>query len=392
MMNAAAAESSCTKSSTAGFARLPNALIDRGTLNALRPVALRVMLLMLRLADADGTCWPSQRAIASRIGTSVRSVQSAIRQLRICGLVSIERRGCSGQATLYRLHADGPAEPAPDAAPVAANDSQTRGHGRKPLRIKANTASCPGRTPLRTTHTQDSDTTLTPGGASTLAAADVCAEIGDGAQATTRHEDDSSQGDDGAARSEVARDIDVPVEGEAPSPPDRAQRLLALGIDESMACRLLSTHVPSRIDCALDNATFLAAHDRLGNAAGYVIAALRHNYGPLPERLDHERQQARLKRRRDAAGRSQREAAAKSQREHDQAERDADDALRFVAQLDPIARVKAMRDALAVQPSSVRAALADRDPLVSRNLAMLVRAHVQSARQPEVAAAAACSR
>src|SRR5688572_23296314 len=257
MMNAAAAESSSTRSPS-GFARLPNALIDRGTLNALRPVALRVMLLMLRLADADATCWPSQRAIASRIGTSVRSVQSAIRQLRTCGLVSIERRGCSGQATLYRLHADAPPPPRDaDAAPSApgsaggplcaeaspdtdsdaspapsATGSAPREHGRKPLRIKANAASSPGRTPLRTTHTHDSDTTLTPGGASTLAAADVCAEIGDGEQATAGHDDNSPQ-DDNAPQDDdsSARDIDAPVEGEVPPPPDRAQRLLALGID-----------------------------------------------------------------------------------------------------------------------------------------------------------------
>jgi hypothetical protein len=86
-----------------GFSRLPNSLVDSGVLRRLTPASLRVLLVMLRLADGNGRCWPSINTLARRAGISKRSAHSAVQELRWERLVILERRGVTGRSSLYRL-------------------------------------------------------------------------------------------------------------------------------------------------------------------------------------------------------------------------------------------------------------------------------------------------
>jgi hypothetical protein len=360
-----------TPSRSAGFSQLPNHLIDRGVIHALRPLSLRVLLLMLRRADDDGRCWPSQRAMANRCGASVRWVRAALEQLANLGLLRLVSRGRSGQASLYQLTLDAAAS-GPAAKPHASQGPGTRpagaprapDHGGSPRRGKRKCASQIRARTVPTTHTHDSNPTLTPPRAANGGgdAGDVCADAQ--AQQATATAPSATATSTATATTAGSR--------------SRSQRLLAIGISESNALKLLATHAPQRIDCALDNAEFLASNARLKNAAGYVVEALRNNYGPLPERIEAQRAQAKRRRSREAAS----EASADQQRrvrdEQHQAQRDAAEALAFVKAMSDADRAAAVRDTLETLPASARAALSRRDARESPHLAMLVRDHVQS--------------
>ena len=72
-----------------GFARVPHSLARAQDL-ALVPKMLLVVLISH--ADSMGTSWPSITLLAKEVGSSVSSIQRALRTLEAMGLISIERR------------------------------------------------------------------------------------------------------------------------------------------------------------------------------------------------------------------------------------------------------------------------------------------------------------
>jgi len=69
---------------------------------------VRVYLALESFADSNGTCWPSQHAIAERAGLTLRPVKAALVALRASGLVtSVQRHrnggivGCTYTLTTY---------------------------------------------------------------------------------------------------------------------------------------------------------------------------------------------------------------------------------------------------------------------------------------------------
>ena len=88
--------------------KLDNEIID-AHLARLDATAWKLYLCLLRHANRDSACWPSQAAIAEKTGLGERAVRNAIGRLVEAGLVIVERR--PGKPITYLL------TPAPSCRP-----------------------------------------------------------------------------------------------------------------------------------------------------------------------------------------------------------------------------------------------------------------------------------
>lgn len=91
-----------------GWAKVDYEALDK-YLHSLDGTAWKVYLALLRYANADGACWPSQALIADKTGLRERSVRYAIARLGEAGLLETERQ--PGKPTVYRI------TPAPQCRP-----------------------------------------------------------------------------------------------------------------------------------------------------------------------------------------------------------------------------------------------------------------------------------
>ena len=87
-----------------GWSRLPHGLVDQ--LAAIPNSALRVLLVLMRHADAQGQAWPSVKTIERLVGIRRRSVYWAIAWLEQHGFIMRLRRKTptgADQTTAYQL-------------------------------------------------------------------------------------------------------------------------------------------------------------------------------------------------------------------------------------------------------------------------------------------------
>lgn len=78
------------------------------TLRSIDPAATVVWLVLFRDTKPDGLARASQADLARRLGRSVRTVYSALRQLEARGLLVVVRRGrLNTGASVYRVRALG---------------------------------------------------------------------------------------------------------------------------------------------------------------------------------------------------------------------------------------------------------------------------------------------
>jgi biotin operon repressor len=69
-----------------GWAAVPNWLVRDPDID---PTVKAVYMVLSSYVDRDGTCYPSQEHISELLGTSKRTVQRAIRELRSRGLLEV---------------------------------------------------------------------------------------------------------------------------------------------------------------------------------------------------------------------------------------------------------------------------------------------------------------
>jgi DNA-binding transcriptional ArsR family regulator len=113
---------------------------------SLDATAWKVYLALLRHADPDGVCWPSQETIAVETGLKERAVRYALIRLSEADLITIERQ--SGKSTIYHITPAPPCRPENEgAAPPC----------RSPRHDDAGTPAPPCRSP-RHRHALEQDT------------------------------------------------------------------------------------------------------------------------------------------------------------------------------------------------------------------------------------------
>lgn len=87
-----------------GFFMTSNAVFE--LMPVIKPTGFAVYSYLLRLADAEGHCWPTQGAIADAVGISDRQVRTVLNTLIEVGLIAIGRRdedGIDRRGTLYTI-------------------------------------------------------------------------------------------------------------------------------------------------------------------------------------------------------------------------------------------------------------------------------------------------
>lgn len=87
--------------------RIANGAVDNGLVARLPGSALRVWLLMLRMANRKGTCWPTLAQLAQRSRVNRATVSRAITRLINEGAIARLEAGKKGRATEYQLLAAG---------------------------------------------------------------------------------------------------------------------------------------------------------------------------------------------------------------------------------------------------------------------------------------------
>lgn len=85
-----------------GWFKVANALVSTGRLAALSGSAVKVYLVLLRLADREQLAWPSMETIGRFAGFSVRTATDAVDELEQQHLIQRER-GHTGRSNRYRL-------------------------------------------------------------------------------------------------------------------------------------------------------------------------------------------------------------------------------------------------------------------------------------------------
>ncbi|MCA9171946.1 MAG: hypothetical protein KDB23_29970 [Planctomycetales bacterium] len=85
-----------------GFFKVPNGLIDDGTLARLsRPSSAKVLMVLLRYADRDGFAFPGRRAICKAAGVSSDTADASIDDLIACDVIE---RATTNYRSGYRFN------------------------------------------------------------------------------------------------------------------------------------------------------------------------------------------------------------------------------------------------------------------------------------------------
>lgn len=108
---------------TSGWFRVANAFIDGGHVARLSGSALRVWLLMMRMANRENICWPTLDLLARLASIDRATVSRAIAQLIADGVIVRLVGGNKGQATRYKVMVAGhkSEDVSPNSAPTAAS-------------------------------------------------------------------------------------------------------------------------------------------------------------------------------------------------------------------------------------------------------------------------------
>lgn len=83
-----------------GFTQLPNFILRDPAISV---GAKTVYALFLSYAWHNDLCFPGQDTLAKAIGMSVGSVNAFIKELQVCGLIEVTRRG-QGKTNLYTIN------------------------------------------------------------------------------------------------------------------------------------------------------------------------------------------------------------------------------------------------------------------------------------------------
>lgn len=87
-MNLASESSSPAVTDTGPFTIIPEWVLDADV----TPAAVRLYGVLGRYSDVNGVCWPSRKALASRLRVSVDSVDRAVKELTGIGSIAVEER------------------------------------------------------------------------------------------------------------------------------------------------------------------------------------------------------------------------------------------------------------------------------------------------------------
>ena len=105
-----------------GWFKITNAMIDDGTMARLGNAALRVFLVLSRMANAEGMAWPSVATLVERTGCSRRDVFRAIRELEQAKLVTRRSGGGQRRTNWYRVN-----QTVPPTAPLPETNGAAHG-------------------------------------------------------------------------------------------------------------------------------------------------------------------------------------------------------------------------------------------------------------------------
>ena len=105
-----------------GWFKITNAMIDDGTMARLGNAALRVFLVLSRMANSEGMAWPSVATLVERTGCSRRDVFRAIRELEQAKLVTRRSGGGQRRTNWYRVN-----QTVPPMAPLPESNGATGG-------------------------------------------------------------------------------------------------------------------------------------------------------------------------------------------------------------------------------------------------------------------------